>query len=716
MRNMRARTLDLGPTNVHGQPRSPAAGPVGSVPPRPRSIGKIVTPWLRIMLVAQCVGAVLGPLHAAADMAAPHGAAAAGPHLQVTAKTAEQPTATPTVCSAHMGAQPGTWMRDIDPCIRYRRLTDIVIPGSHDSTTYSLTLVSLAQTQSVDLIGQLNAGARQFDIRVRYWDGSVPNSPPEGWYANHGTISGDLTLNHIFNDLATWANEADHGQEIIMVNLTIDPDDSGKFPTDDCKDLAGALGGNLVTPVVLLNNFGTTDPGEVTFGQLWSLPSSGGARVILDNTDCLTAAIGGSPQQGPWGPFLPPGQTLFSGYYADQCTADGIEVPENNQYIGIWSLVMEAAETPRATWGPGGPTPITVGPPKVGGLHVLSIQGTPEFGCVYTPLAMVPDEQTVFTRLTNLWYNAQTAGELLLRKNLNVVAGDFIDGTWLWVPIVNMDVVATPPDPPTITGLTSGPGQVSVAFDAPADQGTAPVTSYTVVFGPPFKSVTGTSSPITVTGLTNGQEYIFAMSATNAAGTGEQTGYSDPITVGGAPPAIDDGPAYTGFVGKSYLSRFAVRGTRGTTVRLASGQIPPGLTLGNDGTLAGIPTQAGEYEFGVRATNRFGSHAGVAQLVISDPGTTGAPRPETSWQPMRANICTTRAKGRPECASRLLLGPFPQLEDRALVSLVRGPVTYATGHVTGDGRLTLRGEQPTAGHYTLVIRDQRSTFVPVTVH
>jgi hypothetical protein len=666
------------------------------LPPRSRSIGKIITPWLSVVLVALCVGAVLGPPHAAADTATPP----------------EQPTATPTVCSAHMGAQPDTWMRDIDPCIRYRRLTDIVIPGSHDSTTYGFNS-GLAQTQSVDLIGQLNAGARQFDIRVRYVLGDA--NFPTGWYAFHGPLDNvQLTLNHIFNDLVTWAaqDRPNRAQEIIMVNLTIDTNNSGKFPTDDCKDLAGALGGNLVTPDVLVNNFGTADPGEVTFGQLWSLPtSSAGARMILDNTDCLTAAHGGF-SQGEWGPFLPAGQTLYSGYYADQCTADGIVVPENNQEPGIWALVMEAAEKPRATWGPGGPTPITVGPSKVGGLHVLSIQGTPEFGCLYTPLAMVPDEHTVFTRLTNLWYNSGV-GQV---KHLNVVAGDFIDGTWLWVPIVNMNVVLAPPDPPTITGLTSGPGQVSIAFSASADQGTAPVTSYTVVVVPSYQRITGTSSPITVTGLTNGQEYVFAMSATSAVGTGEQGGYSNSITVGGSPPTLDDGPAYKGFVGKSYLSRFAVRGMRGTTVTLVSGRIPPGLTLGNDGTLAGTPTQAGEYEFGVRATNRFGSHAGVAQLVISDPGTTGAPHPETSWQPMRANICTTRAKDTPECASRLLFGPFPQLEDRAAVSLVRGPVTYATGHVTGDGRLTLRGEQPTTGHYTLVIRDHRSTFVPVTVH
>ena len=93
---VRTRTLDLRPTEFHGQPRSTATGPVGSLPRRSRSIGKIITPWLRIMLVALGVGAVVGPLPAAADTAAPHGKAAAGAHRQATA--------TATVCGPNMGA------------------------------------------------------------------------------------------------------------------------------------------------------------------------------------------------------------------------------------------------------------------------------------------------------------------------------------------------------------------------------------------------------------------------------------------------------------------------------------------------------------------------------------------------------------------------------------------------------------------------------------
>ena len=61
-------------------------------------------------------------------------------------------------------------MGDIAPCIINRRLTDIVIPGSHDSITYDFDPVidAIARTQSVDLYNQLDNGARQFDIRLKY--------------------------------------------------------------------------------------------------------------------------------------------------------------------------------------------------------------------------------------------------------------------------------------------------------------------------------------------------------------------------------------------------------------------------------------------------------------------------------------------------------------------------------------------------------------------
>ena len=105
-----------------------------------------------------------------------------------------------------------------------------------------------------------------------------------------------------------------------------------------------------------------------------------------------------------------------------------------------------------------------------------------------------------------------------------------------------MNVVPTPPNPPAITNLTTGNGQVSVAFSTPMDQGTAPITSYTVTAsGGGGQVATGPGSPITVFGLTTGQQYAFAVTATNAAGTSVASDLSDPIVVGSSPPKISMG-------------------------------------------------------------------------------------------------------------------------------------------------------------------------------
>ena len=307
------------------------------VPGSFESLGKIITPSLGIMLVALGVGAAVGPPHAAADAAtrsretapaAPPGKAAAGAHRQATAQPPEEPTATPTDCNDISFLQPGTWMRDMDPCIRYRPLANIKIPGSHDSGTYSFDpddlRTPIAQTQTLDLMGQLDAGVRQLDIRVE-WD-DEDGGPPPNYYAHHGSqpldvLSETLYLKLIFSDLVSWASEPGHGQEIILINLTIDQNGHA-FPTDDCAWLKAQLGANWVTPNALWNAFKKTDPGEVTLGQLWSLPKKPGledvARVIIDHQECNQAA---DPDSQPWGPFSPPGQTLFSGYYADQCFA-----------------------------------------------------------------------------------------------------------------------------------------------------------------------------------------------------------------------------------------------------------------------------------------------------------------------------------------------------------------------------------------------------------
>lgn len=64
-------------------------------------------------------------------------------------------------------------MNDIKKEIEHRRLTDMVMPGTHDSALSKLTTAILSgaadsntQTQLLNVHDQLRVGARWFDLRV----------------------------------------------------------------------------------------------------------------------------------------------------------------------------------------------------------------------------------------------------------------------------------------------------------------------------------------------------------------------------------------------------------------------------------------------------------------------------------------------------------------------------------------------------------------------
>jgi len=86
------------------------------------------------------------------------------------------------------------------------------------------------------------------------------------------------------------------------------------------------------------------------------------------------------------------------------------------------------------------------------------------------------------------------------------------------------------PNAPTIGTATAGAGSASVTFTAPANVGGGAITSYTVISSPGAITGTGASSPITVSGLTNGTAYTFTVVATNAYGSGPASAASNSVT------------------------------------------------------------------------------------------------------------------------------------------------------------------------------------------
>ncbi|MDD4389564.1 MAG: S-layer homology domain-containing protein [Eubacteriales bacterium] len=88
----------------------------------------------------------------------------------------------------------------------------------------------------------------------------------------------------------------------------------------------------------------------------------------------------------------------------------------------------------------------------------------------------------------------------------------------------------TIPGAPTIGIATAGNGQATIRFAAPDSDGGAEITSYTVTSSPGGIIGTGASSPVTLTGLTNGTAYTFTVTATNSKGTGAASAASNSVT------------------------------------------------------------------------------------------------------------------------------------------------------------------------------------------
>ncbi len=187
------------------------------------------------------------------------------------------------------------------------------------------------------------------------------------------------------------------------------------------------------------------------------------------------------------------------------------------------------------------------------------------------------------------------------------------------------------PGAPTLLVATKGNGQASVAFTAPAATGGRPITSYTVTSSPGGFSATAASSPITVSGLSNGTAYTFTATATNALGTSPVSAPSNSVTptasatapnapaigqaVGGNAQALVyfSAPAFDG--GSAILDYTATSSPGGFTATGASSPL----------TVSGL-TNGGSYTFTVTARNAVGSSApSAASNSVVPAAVPGAP-------------------------------------------------------------------------------------------
>ena len=245
--------------------------------------------------------------------------------------------------------------------------------------------------------------------------------------------------------------------------------------------------------------------------------------------------------------------------------------------------------------------------------HVVATWKSGNTKKVYINGLLVTNWPTVWTG--NIKYNSNTEMDIGKQSDLGRYFNGFIDDARVYNRALSASEVQqlyqsqSTPGAPTIGTATAGNAQATVSFTSPASNGGSSITIYTVISNPGGKTTTGSASPITITGLTNGTAYTFTVTATNSAGTSPPSSASNSVTPFTIPDAPIIGTATAGnalatvnftppaFNGGSSITGYTVTSNPGG--KTATGSTSPI-------TVSGL-TNGTAYTFTVTATSAAGT-------------------------------------------------------------------------------------------------------------
>lgn len=231
----------------------------------------------------------------------------------------------------------------------------------------------------------------------------------------------------------------------------------------------------------------------------------------------------------------------------------------------------------------------------------------------------------VFTYVVQTSANDIDTDGIILNSPLELNSGTILDlatnalsALSITPPTTTSVLVAQKPGAPTINSITATSGQLDIYFTAGASNGSA-ITNYEYSTNNganwSTRSPIATTSPITITGLTNGTSYPVRIRAINAAGSGDSS-----TAVSATPTAVvvGGGSNISITYGQSATSsQFTASGGTGVyTFTLSS--TPSGVSISNAIVSVDSTTAAGMYTLNVIATDNAGSpQSGFKQIIIT---------------------------------------------------------------------------------------------------
>jgi uncharacterized protein (TIGR02145 family) len=181
----------------------------------------------------------------------------------------------------------------------------------------------------------------------------------------------------------------------------------------------------------------------------------------------------------------------------------------------------------------------------------------------------------------------------------------------------------------SIVATPTGPSSASVSFVPPTSDGGSPITGYIVTAtstpSAPAKrkttaaiiTVSGTSSPIVVTGLVFGVNYIFTVFATNAVGP--SPGTVTPTTVTPCVlNTVSTGSSSPTLAVNTTLTNITHSTTLATGIGTSTG-LPSGVTASwsaNVITISGTPTATGSFSYEIPLTGGCGSVKATGSITV----------------------------------------------------------------------------------------------------